>query len=185
MSDSPFANNLVNPAVVEAILSIESYLRPSLREAGSAMADVGARLAAGQLVVIRNRNHSLPHNDAMASGPDAFRQVAFVWHLAKNWRSEWGGTLFWCPRALYLPPVFNTLLLFIVGRDTSHFVTQVSPYAQGKRLAINGWWTGPASSMMSCTRIGMRDARVMERNHTVKLHLSAQSFQSRVIRSIE
>ena len=38
------------------------------------------------------------------------------------------------------------LLLFNVGPDTTHFVTQVSPYAQGKRLAINGWWTGPAST---------------------------------------
>lgn len=25
-------------------------------------------------------------------------------------------------------------------------MTQVSPYAQGKRLAINGWWTGPATT---------------------------------------
>jgi hypothetical protein len=25
-------------------------------------------------------------------------------------------------------------------------VTQVSPYAEGKRLAINGWWTGPAAT---------------------------------------
>ena len=41
------------------------------------------------------------------------------------------------------PPAFNTLVLFNVGPDTSHFVTTVSPYAQSKRLAINGWWTGP------------------------------------------
>jgi Rps23 Pro-64 3,4-dihydroxylase Tpa1-like proline 4-hydroxylase len=33
-------------------------------------------------------------------------------------------------------------VLFNVGPDTSHFVTTVSPYAQGKRLTINGWWTG-------------------------------------------
>ena len=70
-----------------------------------------------------------------------------MWHLAKDWRSEWGGALYWCPKTAYLPPVFNTLLLFNVGLGTSHhFVTQVSPYAQGKRLAINGWWTGPAAT---------------------------------------
>ena len=91
-------------------------------------------------------DHSLPHNDAVPSGADGTRQVAFVWHLAKEWRSEWGGALYWCPRGVYLPPVFNTLVLFNVGPDTEHFVTQVSPYAQGKRLAINGWWTGPAST---------------------------------------
>jgi 2OG-Fe(II) oxygenase superfamily len=50
--------------------------------------------------------------------------------------------LFWCPKSLYLPPVFNTLVLFNVGPDTHHFVTEVSPYAQGKRLAIKGWGTG-------------------------------------------
>jgi len=27
-----------------------------------------------------------------------------------------------------------------------HFVTVVSPYAQGKRLAISGWWTGKLES---------------------------------------
>ena len=91
-------------------------------------------------------DHSLPHTDAIRSGSDGRRQVAFVWHLAKDWQPEWGGALFWCPKALYLPPVFNTLVLFNVGPATSHFVTQVSPSAQGKRLAINGWWTGPAGT---------------------------------------
>jgi Rps23 Pro-64 3,4-dihydroxylase Tpa1-like proline 4-hydroxylase len=90
-------------------------------------------------------DHSLPHTDAIASGGGARRQVAFIWHLAKDWQSEWGGALFWCPKTLYLPPVFNSLVLFNVGPGTSHFVTQVSPYA-GKRLAINGWRTGPAAT---------------------------------------
>ena len=213
-------------AAVASLLSIETYLRPSLRRPGSALMDVGPRLAAGRLVEIRDAfepdfaermhrsldhcttwrvyesyeedfqyhhhnlfnsdeypadvawcskvfdspstkawvtrlsarsclgpaevyaswylpgDHSLPHNDAADSGPDFNRQVAFVWHLAKDWRSEWGGALYWCPKASYLPPVFNTLWLFNVGPESTHFVTHVSPYAQGKRLAINGWWTG-------------------------------------------
>ena len=96
-------------------------------------------------------DYSLPHNDIAESG-ESFdrktfnRQVAFVWHLAKDWRSQWGGALYWCAKAYYLPPVFNTLLLFNVGTESNHFVTQVSPYAQGKRFAINGWWTGPAAA---------------------------------------
>lgn len=88
-------------------------------------------------------DHSLPHTDAIAHAADDNRQVAFVWHLSKDWRSEWGGALFWCPKSAYLPPAFNTLVLFNVGPDTHHFVTTVSPYAQSKRLTINGWWTGP------------------------------------------
>jgi hypothetical protein len=225
--DSPLPKNLVDQALLDTVLSIESYLNPSLREP-SLIEEAGRRLAIGGLIVIRDAfepefaermhrsldacaswrvyekyeeyfhyhhhnlylkneypqdlawcnkifdsaatkrwvtrlsdrscsgptvfsaswylpgDHSLPHNDAIVSGDDANRQVAFVWHLAKDWRSEWGGALFWCPKALHLPPLFNTLLLFNVGPETSHFVTQVSPYAQGKRLAINGWWTGSA-----------------------------------------
>lgn len=213
-----------------SLLSIETYLHPSLRGPGSALADTGPRLAAGGLVAIRDAfepdfaermyrsldrcttwrvyegceehfhyhhhnlyysdeypadlawcskvfdssstkawvtrlsgrsclgpiefgaswylpgDHSLPHNDVAASGANFNRQVAFVWHLAKDWRPEWGGALFWCPKACYLPPVFNTLWLFNVGPETTHFVTHVSPYAQGKRLAISGWWTGPAAT---------------------------------------
>ncbi len=78
----------------------------------------------------------------MTTGKHYIRQLAFVWHLAKDWRSEWGGAFYWVPKASYLPPAFNTLYLFNVGPDSTHFVTHVSPYAQGKRLVINGWWTG-------------------------------------------
>jgi hypothetical protein len=230
MPDPPLPKDLVDLAVLDAVLSIEAYLHPSLRGPGSAMEQAGARLAAGALVAIREAfepafaermhrsldacttwrvyegykehfhyhhhnlyreseyppdiawcdkvfssaatkawatrlsgrpcegptafsaswylpgDHSLPHNDVRAHDGNACRQVAFVWHLAKDWQPEWGGALFWCPKALYLQPVFNTLVLFNVAPGTSHFVTQVSPYAQGKRLAINGWWTGPAAT---------------------------------------
>ncbi len=213
-----------------SLLSIENFLRPSLRGPGSALTDAIPRLAAGGLVAIRDAfepdfaermyrsldrcttwrvyenyeedfhyhhhnlynpdqfpadvawcskvfgsssskawatrlsgrsclgpaevyaswylpgDHSLPHNDASDSGANFNRQVAFVWHLAKDWRSEWGGALFWCPKGCYLPPVFNTLWLFNVGPESTHFVTHVSPYAQGKRLAINGWWTGQTAT---------------------------------------
>jgi Rps23 Pro-64 3,4-dihydroxylase Tpa1-like proline 4-hydroxylase len=87
-------------------------------------------------------DHSLPHNDYVTTGENSSRQVAFVWHLAKNWRSTWGGAFYWCPEDRYVTPVFNTLSLFTVGENSNHFVTHVSPYAQSKRLSINGWWTG-------------------------------------------
>jgi 2OG-Fe(II) oxygenase superfamily len=97
-------------------------------------------------------DHSLPHNDAISDGTSENRQVAFIWHLAKKWRPEWGGALFWCPRSVYLAPVFNSLVLFNVGPDTYHFVTAVSPYALGKRLTINGWWTGSDPTRSSINR---------------------------------
>jgi Rps23 Pro-64 3,4-dihydroxylase Tpa1-like proline 4-hydroxylase len=87
-------------------------------------------------------DHSLPHSDDVTVGENCSRQVAFVWHLAKGWNSTWGGAFYWCPSDRYLAPAFNTLMLFTVGPHSRHFVTQVSPFAQSKRLAINGWWPG-------------------------------------------
>jgi thiol-disulfide isomerase/thioredoxin len=110
-------------------------------------------------------DHSLPHNDVVANEADSNRQVAFVWHLSKDWRPEWGGALFWCSKGCYLPPVFNTLWLFNVGPESNHFVTHVSPYAQGKRLTINGWWTGPGApgnpAWQGPDRIGTGGAEIL------------------------
>jgi len=227
---APTTTKVDGPPAADASPSIETYLRASLRGPASALAGAIPRMAAGNLIVIRDAfeqdfaermyrsldgcttwhpyegyeedfayhhhnlyhpeeypadltwcskvfgssktkewvtrlsgrscsgpaqfsaswylpgDHSLPHNDIAASGDSFNRQVAFVWHLAKDWRSEWGGALYWCARAYYVSPVFNTLLLFNVGPGSNHFVTHVSPYAQGKRLAINGWWTGQAAT---------------------------------------
>ena len=81
---------------------------------------------------------SLPHTDHMGE-----RSVAFVWHLTKVWRSEWGGALYWCAELqdrAYFDASFNTLHLFSVTARTQHFVTAVNPEAPGKRLAFNGWY---------------------------------------------
>jgi hypothetical protein len=86
-------------------------------------------------------DHSLPHTDS-SGAENNHRQVAFVWHLTKEWKSDWGGDFFWCPKNRYFSPAFNTLLLFNVSYESLHFVTSVSPHAQSKRLAVNGWWTG-------------------------------------------
>jgi hypothetical protein len=53
MPDTLLPKDIVDPAVVDAVLSIETYLHPSLRGPGSAMEEAGARLAAGRLVAIR------------------------------------------------------------------------------------------------------------------------------------
>ncbi len=80
-------------------------------------------------------DYSLPHKDALGA-----RSVAFVWHLAKDWDPSWGGAFYWVPTATYVPASYNTFIVFNVSEKSQHFVTQVNARAQGKRLALNGWW---------------------------------------------
>ena len=47
MPDLPLQKDLVDAAVLDAVLSIESYLRPPLRGPSCAMEEVGARLGTG------------------------------------------------------------------------------------------------------------------------------------------
>jgi hypothetical protein len=80
---------------------------------------------------------SLPHDDSREG-----RQVAYVWHLTKDWHHTWGGEFFWCSPPRWVPPSFNTLILFKVEAGRSlHCVSAVSPFATGRRLTVNGWWT--------------------------------------------
>lgn len=83
-------------------------------------------------------DHSLPHTDHIGQ-----RSVAFIWHLAKDWRPEWGGAMYWAQEPLanaFHHASFNSLVLFSVTPHTAHFVTTVSPKAKEKRLGYNGWW---------------------------------------------
>jgi Rps23 Pro-64 3,4-dihydroxylase Tpa1-like proline 4-hydroxylase len=83
-------------------------------------------------------DYSLPHDDVGRG-----RTVAFVWHLTRDWDTRWGGDFFWCSPPVSTPPRFNSLVLFpvVLGRSM-HFVCPVAPIATGRRLTINGWWTG-------------------------------------------
>ena len=90
-------------------------------------------------------DYSLPHDD-LPGDEGAYRQVAFIWHLSRNWQPHWGGDLFWCRKNRYITPSFNSLILFNVSTESSHHVTQVSPFAAAKRLAISGWWTSKSEN---------------------------------------
>ena len=114
-------------------------------------------------------HHSLPHTDHIGQ-----RSVAYIWHLSKNWRPEYGGGLYWAQEPLanaYLHASFNSLVLFSVTPHSSHFVTTVSPRAKGKRLAYNGWWhsswvptaSDPLEELLATPqqRLGLTHAQVL------------------------
>lgn len=90
----------------------------------------------------RPGDYSLPHADCADD-----RTVAYVWHLSRRWRPEFGGALYWTAEAdndyAYNAASYNTLNLFSVTRYTQHFVTAVAPNLPSpeyKRLTWNGWW---------------------------------------------
>jgi hypothetical protein len=85
----------------------------------------------------RPGDYALPHDDSAGNDP---RSVAYIWYLAKDWRREWGGALFWCPTGQYICPRFNMLLMFNVVPSNVHLICPVAPGAVGKRLTINGFW---------------------------------------------
>ncbi len=82
-------------------------------------------------------DHSTPHTDFARR-----RQVAFVWHLTRDWEPDWGGDFYWCRAGKGFPPSFNTLYLFLVSEKSVHAVLPVTPFARSKRLGLAGWWTG-------------------------------------------
>mmetsp|Transcript_3470 Transcript_3470/g.5579 ORF Transcript_3470/g.5579 Transcript_3470/m.5579 type:complete len:436 (-) Transcript_3470:48-1355(-) len=93
---------------------------------------------AGSVSWYKEGDYSMPHTDWAGQ-----RTVAFVWHLSKNWRPEWGGSFYWAQNDFanaIIPASFNTLILHSVTTRSAHLVTTVSPLHQGKRLAFNGWW---------------------------------------------
>jgi len=86
-------------------------------------------------------DYSLPHTDFVPSGRRR-APGALAWHLTKAWRPGWGGDFSRDPTHRDLAPSFNTLLLFMVSNARVHGVTTVNPHVRGRRLAVNGWWTG-------------------------------------------
>ncbi len=84
----------------------------------------------------RPYEYALPHDDSS----NGLSSVAYIWYLAKDWRPEWGGALFWCPTGQYIRPGFNVLVLFRAMPSSLHLVCPVAPTATEKRLTINGFW---------------------------------------------
>lgn len=73
------------------------------------------------------------HNDAE---PDGRRERAWVLHMTRDWRPEYGGLLRFADGETVVPG-FNLLTLFDVPLD--HEVTPVADSAPAGRYALAGW----------------------------------------------
>ncbi|MDA1372174.1 MAG: 2OG-Fe(II) oxygenase [Proteobacteria bacterium] len=80
------------------------------------------------------------HSDKITSEQ---RRIAFVFGFSTQWHPDWGGLLQFyendgTPRDAWMPE-FNTLSLFDVRHI--HSVSYLTPFAEGQRLSLTGWFT--------------------------------------------
>ncbi len=76
-------------------------------------------------------------------------RLAFVYHLSKNWKPEYGGLFlrmeddFQTVNKVVVPP-FNSLTIFDTkGHGTSgtpHLVTEIAQACTNKRIGFTGWY---------------------------------------------
>jgi SM-20-related protein len=94
--------------------------------------------ADAQATCYRSGHFLTVHNDYLENEK---RRVAYVYNLAPEWRSDWGGLLqFIGPLGHVLEaytPRFNSLNVFTVPQ--LHSVSMVAPFAAGPRYSITGW----------------------------------------------
>ena len=79
------------------------------------------------------------HNDDVDA---AGRLVAYVFGFTPNWRPDYGGMLLFLDEDGHVEegymPDFNSLNLFTIPKR--HCVSYVTPFAQGGRYSISGWF---------------------------------------------
>ena len=74
------------------------------------------------------------------------RRLAFVLHLAQDWRPEFGGDLVFVDPVAIVHPEYNTLNVFKVGGGGNwHMVTPVVPATPARRFAITGWFNSSST----------------------------------------
>ena len=136
-TDSPFAP--------QSVKELHSYLT----SAGCLqwISEVSGRLCNGFVaacVRYQRGNHLTRHNDlyfeSKQDGAVTARTVTFNYYLTKGWQSEWGGRFVWEKPHIEITPSFNTLVMFLVGFDSLHYVEQVNETATVPRLAVTGWF---------------------------------------------
>ena len=111
------------------------------------MADVSGRRCddfEGGAALLKEGGHIADHNDygifRLDDGTTVTRSVTFNYYLTRDWDPDWGGNFVWNKPHTVITPGFNTLVMFLVGQNSSHHVEPVLPSATGSRIAITGWY---------------------------------------------
>jgi Rps23 Pro-64 3,4-dihydroxylase Tpa1-like proline 4-hydroxylase len=70
----------------------------------------------------------------------ATRAVTFNYFLTKQWDPAWGGQFVWEHPYKSINPEFNTLVMFLVGPDSNHYVSRIEDCGDNLRVALTGWF---------------------------------------------
>ena len=111
------------------------------------MADISGRRCddfEGGAALLKEGGHIAEHNDygvyRQKDGTTVTRALTFNYYLTRNWQPQWGGHFVWKRPCTRVVPSFNTLVMFLVGQNSNHYVEAVTPHARENRLAITGWY---------------------------------------------
>ncbi len=89
------------------------------------------------------KDHTQAHTDIKDNEDGTKRQVAYIIHLAKDWKPSFGGDLVQMTPTAHIFPIFNAITIFPVTHSGFHLVTPVSDqakYPKFQRLALSGWF---------------------------------------------
>ena len=95
----------------------------------------------GLLAWAKRSSQVMPHTDQHIDD-DGRRDIAFVLHMAKDWKKEYGGEFVWFRPKQMIAPSFNSLTIFPVHETSYHYISPVSRHVPKhvKRLTLAGWW---------------------------------------------
>ena len=99
---------------------------------------------AGNIAVFKEGHYIQRHNDMYSENRTKTnvlsRSITFNYFLTRDWRPEWGGQFVWENPKNVINPEFNTLVMFLVGPDSHHHVTEVRGNGDNDRIALTGWF---------------------------------------------
>jgi Rps23 Pro-64 3,4-dihydroxylase Tpa1-like proline 4-hydroxylase len=154
---SVFTNSKLAP---KALAELNTYFNSDACLAW--MTDVSGRKCdnfVGSATRFEPGDHITRHNDSLTvTKPDGLthrRVVTINYWLSKHWKPEWGGQFVWeTPRA-EIVPTFNTLVMFLPGPSTHHWVQPVAGSATEPRLSITGWFSTIYEKGMSALKLNL------------------------------
>ncbi len=100
---------------------------------------------------MRPRHFLKPHNDRIEG-----RRIAFIFYLAPDWQTDYGGALHITGNkgaGSEIEATFNSLAVFDLASHESHYVTAIRDSAGDQaRLTVGGWFYGNAVELSVADR---------------------------------